>query len=56
MKSSAAHMIIKALTLGGLSEALHPSLALPYLPLVQPKFEEDSHSLHSTLENHRRAP
>lgn len=25
MKSSAAHMIIKALTLGGLSEALHPS-------------------------------
>lgn len=51
MKSSAAHMIIKALTLGGLSEPYLP----PYLPFMQPKFDEDSHLLHSTLENHHCA-
>lgn len=41
MKSSAAHMIIKALTLGGLSEPYSRSLLLPRLPFIQPKFDED---------------
>lgn len=56
MKSSAAHMIIKALTLGGLSEPYPPPPFPPYLPFTQPKFDEDSHSLHSTLKNHHCAP
>lgn len=44
MKSSTAHMIIKALTLGGLSETYLPPPFLSCLPFTPPKFGEDTHS------------
>lgn len=45
MKSSTAHMIIKALTLGGLSETYLPPLSSPVCHSRSQKFDEDTHSL-----------